>query len=98
MDKQRFKWCCGTVEIGGFYEMNKNDAANEQRLKELEEQIIASLSGAVICTTNGEQPRSAKVLEKNDYKTILEFVNPNSGNTVKIWLKDLTKDIPVKEV
>jgi hypothetical protein len=91
MEQSRLDYCCGVGEIGGFYGMNRNDADNDARLKELEGLVKARNMGAAICTTNGGQPRAASLLERNGYKVVLGFINPNSGNAVKIWLKDLTK-------
>jgi hypothetical protein len=86
-----FKHCCGVAEIGTFYSPAKKNSDNDQRLRELEGEITAKYKGVVICTTNSFQKRTALCLARNGYKVILDFINPNTGNPVKIWLKDLTK-------
>jgi hypothetical protein len=98
MEHQLSIFCCGVGEIGNFCRMNKTNAENDAQLKEREAQIRGGYKGVILCTTVDYQKRAISMLKRNGYEIIREFVNPNTNNAVKIWLKDLTKEKPLEEV
>ena len=90
MDKRNFEHCCGVVEIGFFFPVEKrSNIKNDEELRELEQGARDDMKGAVICTTNFWQRRTQLMLKRNGYINIVTFLNPNTDHEVKVWFKDI---------
>lgn len=46
--------------------------------------------GALLATTNQDEEHSVAMLEKAGFANLPSFYNPSSGNTVTVWLLNLT--------
>lgn len=95
MEREQLPYCCGVSEIGNF-SMNKCNDFNSDHIDAISELFteIAKRHNSLIINTNGYGTCVflEKVLEKNNnWLLVKTFINPSSGNTIKMWINKITK-------
>jgi len=88
-------YCCGASEIGNFRMTGYSDFSSDHidAISELFTEIAKRHNDLIINTNGyGTCVFLEKVLEKNNnWLLVKTFINPSSGNTIKMWINKITK-------
>ena len=75
--------CCGLVELDGVQSCSFEDLQSTLRV------AGGDKYGMVVATTT--TPKGVKMVKRLGFRRATRFLNPNSGNTVTVWLGRLPR-------